>query len=400
MAEHPPLPPGADRPLTIVHGGTVVSGGVARAGAWVAFVPDRIVAVGDGDGWRPLATPDATVVAARGRLVTPGFIDLHSHGAGGHSYSDGLDAARAALAVHRSHGTTRSVLSLVSAELDDLSDWLAQLAELTRADPGVLGTHAEGPFLAESHCGAHDPGLLRDPSASDVAQLIAAANGTLVQVTLAPERPGALDAIAAFRAAGARVAVGHTGADKDLTERAFAAGASLLTHAFNGMPGIHHRSPGPVLAAAANPSVTLEVINDGSHVAPEVVALLFQVAPGRVALVTDAMAATGCGDGEYWLGSQRVVVRGQVARLAAGSALAGSTLTMDEAVRRAVQHVGLPVPVAVAAATEVPARAIGRLDLGRLKPGCAADVLVLGPDLRVERVWAGGLEHAAHRPET
>lgn len=399
MAEQPPIACG-DRPLTIVHGGTLVSGGEARPDAWLAFGPDRIVAVGDRDGWRPLATAEATVVAARGRFVTPGFVDIHSHGAGGHAYEGGPDAARAALAVHRSHGTTRSVLSLVTARLDDLSTRLAQLAELTRADPLVLGTHAEGPFLAESHCGAHDPGLLRDPTAANVAQLIAAANGTLVQVTLAPERPGALDAIAAFRAAGVLVALGHTGADKDLAERAFAAGASLLTHAFNGMPGIHHRSPGPVLAAAANPGVTLEIINDGSHVAPEVVALLFQVAAGRVALVTDAMAATGCGDGDYWLGSQRVVVRGQVARLAVGSALAGSTLTMDEAVRRAVQHVGLPVPVAVAAATEIPAAAIGRLDLGRLKPGCAADVLVLGPDLRVERVWAGGLACAAHQPGT
>ncbi len=222
MAEQPPPASGADRPPTIVHGGTLVSGGLTRADAWVAFVPDRIVAVGDGDGWRPLATRDATVVAARGRLVTPGFVDLHSHGAGGHAYSDGPDAARAALAVHRSHGTTRSVLSLVTAELDDLSARLAELAELTRADPLVLGTHAEGPFLAESHRGAHDPGLLRDPTAADVARLIAAADGTLVQVTLAPELPGAFDAIATFRAAGALVAVGHTGADGDLAARAFA----------------------------------------------------------------------------------------------------------------------------------------------------------------------------------
>ncbi|MGB7963432.1 MAG: N-acetylglucosamine-6-phosphate deacetylase [Propionicimonas sp.] len=399
MAAQPTIPSGPDRPLTIVHGGTLVTGGEGRPDAWVAFGPDRIVAVGDGDGWRPLATAEATVVAARGRFITPGFVDLHGHGAGGHAYQDGPDAARAALEVHRSHGTTRSVLSLVTAELDDLSAQLAQLAQLTRADPLVLGTHAEGPFLAESHRGAHDPGLLRDPTAVDVAQVIAAANGTLVQVTLAPELPGAFDAITTFRAAGVRVAIGHTGADGVLAARAFAAGASLLSHAFNGMRGIHHRSPGPVLAAAANPDVTLEVINDGIHVAPEVVALLFRLAPGRVALITDSMAATGCGDGEYRLGSQRVIVHDHVARLTDG-ALAGSTLTMDEAVRRAVRNVGLPVPIAVAAATEVPARAIGRADLGRLEPGGAADVLVLGPDLHVERVWAGGLEQPAYEPGT
>ncbi len=253
-----------------------------------------------------------------------------------------------------------------------------------------MGLHLEGPFLADSHRGAHDPGLLRTPDAASVQALLDAANGTLFQVTLAPELPGAEAAVRRFVEAGVRVAIGHTAADFDEATRAFDWGATLLTHAFNGMAGMHHRAPGPVLAAMRCPHATLEVIADGVHVHPEMISLVFREAPNRVALITDAMAATGAPDGDYQLGPLQVAVRDGVARTAAGG-LAGSTLTQDRALRIAIHTVGLSLTEAVTALTETPARCLGRAhDLGRLDPGYRADAVLLNSNLTVESVWAEG----------
>jgi N-acetylglucosamine-6-phosphate deacetylase len=200
-----------------------------------------------------------------------------------------------------------------------------------------------------------------------------------------------MDAVRAFSASGVAVAVGHTGADYDQALAAFDAGAGILTHAFNAMPGLHHRAPGPVAAAARTPGVTLEIVNDGVHVHPEVVRMAFASAPGRMALVTDAMAAAGSADGDYILGSLSVEVRDGVARLAGGGSIAGSTLTLDDALRRAVREVGIPVAEAVTALTATPAAAIGRGgDLGRLRPGYAADAVLLDADFAVRQVWCAG----------
>jgi N-acetylglucosamine-6-phosphate deacetylase len=201
-----------------------------------------------------------------------------------------------------------------------------------------------------------------------------------------------MDAIRALSAAGVAVAVGHTAADYDQALAAFDAGASILTHAFNAMPGLHHRAPGPVAAATRTPGVKLEIVNDGVHVHPEVVRMAFAAAPGRVALITDAMAAAGSADGDYRLGGLDVEVREGVARLAAGGSIAGSTLTLDDALRRAVLEVGIPVAEAVRAVTSTPAAAVGRSgDLGRLLPGYAADAVLLDADFTVRQVWSAGV---------
>ncbi|MBH0023369.1 N-acetylglucosamine-6-phosphate deacetylase [Salinibacterium sp. SWN248] len=377
----------------IIHSATLVSDGVQRDNAWVAFTNDSIAATGTGGSWREGADAATIVTDAEGDFLTPGFIDIHCHGADGVSFDDGIAAITTALAAHRSHGTTRSVLSLISDGHERLVERLAAVAELTRRDPLVLGSHLEGPFIDQGFRGAHNPATLRAPTPTEIEQLMAAANGTLRQATLAPELSGGADAVAQFVAADVRVAVGHTAATYAETRAAFEAGASILTHAFNGMREIHHRAPGPVAAAFHSPGVTLEVINDGVHVHPDVVKMLFASAPGRIALVTDAMAATCAGDGHYLLGSLDVTVTDGVARLSDSDAIAGSTLTMDAAVRRAVTEVGLSVPQAVAAATAVPARAIGRSgDLGSLAPGFAADAVLLDADFRVRAVWAAGRE--------
>ena len=421
---------------TVIHSVRLVTGHDDVADAWVLLAGGRVAARGSGSGWREalavlarsgvlaeaaelgelselaaaaesysvdsMAQSErgaAEVVDGTGRTLVPGFIDMHCHGAGGASFGDhSLAGIESALALHRAHGTTRAVLSLVTAPVDVLEAQVARIRELSHHNLGVLGSHLEGPFLAEEFKGAHDPKLLCAPDSASVARLIEAGAGTLAQVTLAPEQPGGMDALAQFVAAGVQVAVGHTAADYTQARAAFAAGASILTHAFNGMKGVHHRAPGPVVAAMAEPHVTLELINDGVHVHPDVVRLAFAGAEGRIALITDAMAATGCDDGRYLLGSLEVEVRDGVARLAGGGSIAGSTLTLDVALRQAVSECGVTLQKAVGALTNVPARALGvESYMGDLAVGYAGDAVLLDTSLEVVRVWVEGVAVAPAR---
>lgn len=380
---------------TVIHSVRLLSGHEHVTDAWVLLAEGTVAARGTGAGWcEQLDTAGAVdIVDGSGRTLVPGFIDMHCHGAGGASFdSEDPEAMLRALEVHRRHGTTRAVLSLVTAPVAMLAEQLARIRELTAGTAGVLGSHLEGPFLAEEFRGAHDPALLCAADSASIERLISAAGGTLAQVTLAPERPGAMAAIEQFAAAGVKVAVGHTAVDYEQARAAFDAGATILTHAFNGMKGIHHRAPGPVVAAMADPRVTLELINDGVHVHPEVARLAFAGAGGRVALITDAMAATGCADGPYRLGSLEVEVREGVARLAGGGSIAGSTLTLDVALRQAVHACGVPLQQAIGALTSVPARALGVADrFGDLAVGYAADAVLFDAELEIESVWAGGV---------
>jgi N-acetylglucosamine-6-phosphate deacetylase len=366
---------------------------------WLAAEGGEITATGTGDGWHAHVSTAAAVHDAHGQYVVPGFLDLHGHGAGGFAFDDGAYAISKALEVHRAHGTTRSVISLVANPIDELTASLAAIADLAAEDELVLGAHLEGPFLAGARKGAHNPEFLMDPSPATVEQLIAAARGTLRQITLAVERENALEAIDVFVEAGVQVAVGHTEATYEQASAAFDRGARLLTHAFNAMPGIGHRAPGPVVAALQDPRVTVELILDGVHVAPPVARLAFDAAGGRVALITDAMAATGSPDGAYKIGSLDVSVVGGVARLreADGSvgSIAGSTLTLDQALRNAIELVGLPPVAAVAALTTVPAHALGLGHrFGLLAPGYAADAVLLDHEWRVGGVWGAGAKLA------
>jgi N-acetylglucosamine-6-phosphate deacetylase len=370
---------------TLLHSATAVDARGEVPDAWVLLDGDVIRAVGEG----PDRPPADEVVDLSGRWITPGFVDLHGHGGGGHDYGTG--DLEAGLAAHRAHGTTRAIVSLASDHVEVLEEQLRRVARLSADDPRVLGSHLEGPFLASARRGAHAEEVLRAPDAETLERLLAAAAGSLRQVTLAPELPGALDAIRRFVAAGAVVAIGHTDADAATARAAFDAGATLLTHAFNAMPGIHHRSPGPVVAAFDDDRVSLELVLDGHHVDPRVAAVAFASAPGRIALITDAMAAAGGEDGTYRLGALDVVVHAGIATVAGTDTIAGSTLTQDVALRLAVEEVGVSRAGAVAAVTATPARILGLGDrLGLLEPGFAADVVALDDDYRVTAVWASG----------
>ena len=353
---------------------------------WMLVDGDTITATGSGE-----APPADTIVDVDGQWLVPGFIDLHCHGGGGFAFDDGADAISRALAVHRAHGTTRSVISLVANPLALLRESLEVITEVAAHDPLVLGAHLEGPFLELGHRGAHNGNYLREPQPSAVDDLLNAAHGSLRQLTIAPDLPNALESIEILVEAGVTVAVGHTAATFEQTEAAFAAGARLLTHAFNAMPGIHHRAPGPVVAAFNDDRVFIELVLDGLHVHPDIAALAFASAPGRIALVTDAMAAAGSSDGDYQLGSLAVTVAGGKAVLRGTDTIAGSTLTLDRALRIAISAVGLSPREAVEAVTLTPARALGlEARLGLLAPGFAADAVLLDHAWGVTGVWGAG----------
>ncbi|NEG70067.1 N-acetylglucosamine-6-phosphate deacetylase [Bifidobacterium choloepi] len=372
---------------------------------WIVAGDDgTILATGTGrDGFdaarREAGVADADVVDAAGMIAVPGYVDIHAHGAWGSSFDDGEAGIRRARAGHMWNGTTRQVLSLITNPLDEMCDNLATVRALMPSRPDILGSHLEGPFLAMSRKGAHAPECLKDPEPQYVEALLAAADGTLRQITIAPELPHGLEAIRTFAAAGTVPAVGHCDADYATAKRAFDAGAGLMTHMFNAMNGLHHREPGPIPAAIEDKRVHVELINDGFHVDDPMVRLAMDLAGERTVFVTDAMAATGCPDGRYKLGSLDVDVVGGHARLVSNGAIAGSTLLVEQAVGRAVLELGIAPARAVEAATLAPARAL-RLDrpnlvtgapLGLLAPSHAADVLLLDPATWTPRhVYAAG----------
>jgi N-acetylglucosamine-6-phosphate deacetylase len=362
---------------TVVTGTQVLSPGCLTIdGATIAAVTDEVPAG----------------VAIRPGVLVPGFVDLHSHGGGGASVVGADPEAVATFAAtHRRHGTTTLCASLVSAHPEPLLRDVRVLADLV--DDGVIdGVHLEGPWIAPAMKGAHDPTSLRAPEPEELDAVLAAGRGTIAMVTLAPELAHGVAAVRRCAEAGVLAAIGHTDADWSQTREAIEAGSTIATHLFNQMRPVHHREPGPIPALLADPRMHVELIADGIHVHPAVLAMVRRaLPPDRIVLVTDAMAATGQADGDYRLGALAVRVEDGVARLVEGGALAGSTLTMDGAFRRVVHECGFTLADAVLAASVTPARLLGRDDVGRLEPGLRADVVALDEDLRLVDVWHRGV---------
>jgi N-acetylglucosamine-6-phosphate deacetylase len=348
------------------------------APGWVHVRGARIAACGTGPG----APTEAPVVRApAGACIAPGFIDLHVHGGGGAQVGPDARAVADVASFHARHGTTGLLATTVPASEEALRQTVRAVAAVARRPveeaAQVLGCHLEGPFVSPQRPGALDVRHLRPPDPSELARLLDAGGGSVQMIVIAPELPGALELIAAAAGEGVIVSFGHT----DATYEALAGidrGARAATHLFNAMRPLHHREPGAVGAALSSPRVTAELVADAVHVHPAALRLVHAAkGPDRVALITDAMQAAGLPDGEYALGEQPVSVSGGEARTASGS-LAGSTLTMDRAVRVCVEQAGIPLAHALAMASATPARLLGIGQVaGRIAPGADADVVVL-----------------------
>lgn len=366
----------------ILSAATVVADGQVLRPGWLQIEAGLVLAVGTGHPPRP---SDHDLGMA---LVVPGFVDMHVHGGGGSAFTDGADAARQTIAAHRRHGTTTMVASLVSAAPEPLRRQVQALADVVQCGE-LAGIHLEGPWLAPSRIGAHDPSTVRAPAREEIASLLAAGRGTIKMVTLAPELVGGIDAIHQLVDAGVVVAVGHTNATYAQTQLAINAGATVGTHVFNAMRPIRHREPGPVFALAESEQVTLELINDGIHLHPAVHAHVRRwVGPQRIALVTDAMAAAGMGDGSYHLGALDVTVTSGAAQITGTTTIAGSTVTMDKVFARAItdrlETDDATLLAAVEETSTTPARALELPPQG-LRPGTTADLIVLDSSTQNER---------------
>ncbi|HWG28794.1 N-acetylglucosamine-6-phosphate deacetylase [Actinospica sp.] len=378
--------------LLLRNASLVLPDGVLDQG-WLLVEDGRITGVAAATGQpEPLISPGTAQRDLGGRHVLPGFVDMHVHGGGGAAFSAG-DAEQALVAArfHLGHGTTSIMASTVTGSLAELEHHIGELSGLVQ-DGILAGIHLEGPFISKARCGAHDPGLLRVPDPADISRLLRAGDGTVRMITIAPELEHGLDAVRLLTESGVIAAVGHTDATYAQTREAIELGAPVGTHVFNAMRPVHHREPGPVTALLEQEQVLCEVVNDGLHVHPSVVSLMFAAAGAhRIALITDAMVAAGVGDGEYRLGSLTVQVRDGEARLTDGDSLAGSTLTMDNALRNAVRLAGVPLADAAVSASLTPARALGIADrVGSLETGKRADLVVLDEDLRVVSVMQKG----------
>lgn len=344
--------------------------GQGLVAGWVRVGGETIAEVGLGhppDG----AAPDETV-----DVLAPGFVDIHCHGGAGHSFATtDPDVALTAARAHRAHGTTSVVASLVTDRLSVLGDQVEVLASLVN-DGELAGIHLEGPWLSPAFNGAHDAALLRTPERGDVDALLDRAAGAIRMVTLAPELPGAMDAVRQLAGEGVAVAAGHTDADAVLMAEAIDAGVTVMTHLFNAMRPIHHRAPGPAPVALADRRVLVELIADAVHLHPAVLAMAARAATGGFALVSDAMAGALAPDGRYLLGGQQVVVSDGVPRLTTTGGIAGSTLTLLRAVQ-VMAAAGVPLEVVLTGASTAPAERLGLVGAGRILPGRRADLVAL-----------------------
>lgn len=367
---------------TLIHQAKLFDGFDIHEDGWLLF-GDTIEQMGSGP------TPDLDSAAidridARHRLISPPLLDTHVHGGGGFTAEDGGSSMREVLAFHRRHGAGSSFLSIVSLPHDRILKLIREARVLREEDPRFLGLHVEGPFLAATHRGVHQEDYLRSPTDEEIRAIIDASQGIVRSMTVAPEL-FTDNQVALLLDAGIHPCFGHTAANYEQAKHHFTRGSRIVTHAFNAMNPIHHRQPGPILAAIEDDRVWLELIVDGIHVHESPAHLL---PPDRVILVTDAMAAAGQPDGTYQLGEVSVTVSQGVARADNGS-LAGSVLTLNQAVRRFAEWTG-NLASALRSATTNPARAYGIDGVGTLSVGNVADIVMWSDNVEPDVRWQGG----------
>lgn len=377
---------------------------VARAFTPTLEIPDAAILFRDGViesvGPRSAITlPEgAQEILASDKIAVPGFLDVHIHGAGGRDVMEATpDALTAVCRMVASHGTTSFVATTVTASLDSIcrsAEGIAGYISTQRQSDGchaeVLGIHFEGPFISSVRRGVHPPEFLKLPSAESLEQFINAAKGHAQILTLAPELLGAMPCIDAARKAGLVIAIGHTDATYEQARAAITRGAHHAVHVYNAMRPFSHRDSGVIGAVLTTPEVTAELIADGVHVDETAMRLLLQAkGAAGVILVSDGISATGMPDGKYTLGTFEVTVSGGVCRNGEGK-LAGSTLTLDRALRNIVD-LGVPLADALRMLTLNPATLLGiEFKKGSLRCGADADILLLDENLRVTRTWTRG----------
>lgn len=337
------------------------------------------------------------VLDATGCYVVPGLVDLHFHGCAGADFSDGDPAGLHAIAAHEAQaGVTAICPASMTLPEEQLARAFAAAAQFVPGDAEaeLVGINMEGPYISPHKVGAQNPRHVRPADLDEFERLQKAADGLIKIVDVAPEVPGNLEFVEAV-SNRVRVSLAHTCADYACAREAFDRGARHMTHLYNAMPGLHHREPGPIPAAAEHPGVTAELIADGVHVHPAMVRLAFDTfGPDRMVLISDSLRASGLGDGRYELGGQEFTVRGNRATLADGT-FAGSVSNLLDCVRTAVLAMDIPLEDALRAASLNPARVLGiDAERGSIEPGKVADLVVLDKDLRVQAVVLRGLRVA------
>jgi N-acetylglucosamine-6-phosphate deacetylase len=384
-------------PTILIHSGRALTPTAEIADAGILIREDVIEAIGPRSGMTLPA--GAQEICATDKTAIPGFLDMHIHGAGGHDVMEGNSTALRAITRKVSeYGTTSIVATTVTASTDEtlravegIAGFIARQHETDKPRAEILGIHFEGPFISKQRRGVHPAEWIQLPSAETLSRFLKAAAGNARILTIAPEVLGAAPCIDAAREAGLVVSMGHTDATYEQARAAMARGARSATHVYNAMRPFTHRDPGVIGAVLTSPDVNAELIADGVHVEEAAMKLLL-IAKGaaHITLVSDGLSATGMPDGKYMLGGFEVTVSGGVCRNAEG-VLAGSTLTLDRALRNIVA-LGTSLPDAVRMLTLNPATLLGiEFKKGSLRVGADADILLLDEGLHVTNVWARGV---------
>ena len=356
----------------------------------IAICDDTISSIGSlpGDG------EASEIFDVEGCKVVPGLIDIHCHGAVGHDVMTSSPPQLKEIAEHLAkNGTTSFFPTTITSRMEDLLNVLRNVKEASKmagCGSSIEGVHIEGPYINAAHKGCHDPSLIKQPTLEEYESFREIMGDLKIHMTVAPEMPGNMEFIKYAVSKGSTVGIGHSDGNCSDVKKGLEAGATIFTHLFNGMRGIHHREPGVAGTALASDAF-VELICDGIHVHPEIIKMVYRVkGKEKIVLVTDAMQATGFGDGEFSFGGFRVFVKDGIARKEDGT-LAGSTLTMFKAIKNMMKFTGIPLEDAVSMASLNPAKVVGLSHItGSIQPGKRADLVVIDGSMEIKMVFCRG----------